>query len=207
MKFTPSFQLTVELPGDNEVRHSGVLYGSIGGECLIVGGFADFTPTTGEELIVRAAIGGHIIGFWAQVIDKIERAGTFYLLTYPEQVEKLDLRKAERMDLFVPTRIELRRENGQGERVDSFDGALVNLSRDGCCISAGAALDENLWCTLSFTLPGSQEVFQVQGRVVRKKPGAGEKERVGVEFAKSGPSAPAVGEIRDWLSSSIALLR
>lgn len=207
MKFTPSYQLTVERPGPEEGRHNGVLYGSISGQCLIAGGFGSLQLTPGEELIVRAAIGGHIIGFWAKVTERIDRAGTFYLLSYPEQVETLDLRKAERMDLFVPARIELRRENGQGDQVDSFEGALVNLSGDGCCLSAGTALGENLWCTLSFTLPGSGEVFQVEGRVVRKNPSAGELGRVGVEFAKGGENAPAVGEIRDWLASSIALLR
>lgn len=207
MKFTPSFDLTVERPGEEEGRHNGRLYGSIGGECLIAGGFGEFELTPGEELIVRAAIGGHIIGFWAQVVEKVERAGTFYLLSYPEQVEKLDLRKTERMDLFVPAHIELRRENGQGERLETFEGALVNLSGDGCCLSAGASLDENLWCTLSFTLPGSQEVFQVQGRVVRKNASETERGRVGVQFAKSGSNAPAVGEIREWLTSSINLLR
>jgi hypothetical protein len=163
--------------------------------------------TPGEELIVRASVEGHVIAFWATVIEKIERAGTFYLLSYPEQVETLDLRRAERMNVFVPTRIELKREDSTGEQLEAFEGALVNLSRDGCCLSAGNTLDENLWCKLSFTLPGRDEVFEVEGRVVRKIGGEGDVARMGVQFAKGSKNVPIMGELQQWLSSNIAFLR
>ncbi len=207
MKLTRNIALTVERPGrEEEGRHAGMLYGSISGDCLIAGGFEGFEPEVGEELILRASVEGHVIGFWSRVMEKVERAGTFYLLSVPEQVETLDLRKAERMNLFVPAKVELRRGNAPGEAVESFQGALVNLSRDGCCLAADGDLEEDLWCTLNFSLPGGTSVYQVEGRVVRKL-SEGKHPQVGVEFAKGKDNYSAVGESGNWLASNIALFR
>ncbi len=205
MKFTENLPLTVQRPpraGGGAAE--GVLYGSVQGEYLIAGGFGKFELEIGEELMVRIASSGQMLGFWTKVLDRIDRRGTLYLLSFPEQVDALNMRKAERMNLFVPVQIRLTGGSGDGHLERFFEGALVNISVDGCRLNAKTMFEDNPWCELRFRLPGVDEEFVVSGRVLRGA-GAHPVAGVGVEFQQEGESFAAFGAIREWIDSNLPL--
>lgn len=210
MKFTENIPLTIQRPPQSGGgSHTGILYGSVQEKYLIAGGFEGTELEVGEEMMVRLSSGGHMLGFWARVIDRVEGVGriegaeVLYFLSFPEHVETLNMRKAERMNLFVPVQVRLTESAGGGEQI--FEGALINLSSNGCCLNALTVLKDNPWCELRFHLPGVDQEFLVEGRVVRSGEERSKVSEMGVEFAgASGPVATA-GKIRNWLESNLPL--
>ncbi len=205
MNITQNLPLMVQLPGAAAgERHTGVLYGSVPGQYLIAGGFQGVTFFVGDELILRTVHENQLIGFWATVVEKIEKGGTLYLLSYPEQVETVNVRKNERMNVFVPVEIQVTSGSGDGENLHLFQGALVDLSGSGCCVSAKKKLQNVSNCKLTFSLPGSSQVYILEGKVVRSQRDGGA--RAGVEFIKDRKNASTVGQVKSWVSSNIGFL-
>ncbi|MCZ6474358.1 MAG: PilZ domain-containing protein [SAR324 cluster bacterium] len=205
VNFSQNFPLTVERPGQNEEqRWAGTLYGSIRGRCLMVGGFSGREFSVGEELLVRTSLESHIVGFWATVTDKLETMETIYLLSYPEHVEYLDWRKSPRINVFIPAEIELSSSAGSGEPYSKFHGVLLNLSGNGCRVSSQDELPETLHCNIKFSLPGSDESFQLSGDIVRKYMPSQQVSSIGVNFGSRPENKPATDHIGHWISSNKA---
>ena len=71
--FLQTLAIEVQLAGSkDDVRREGTLYGVIPGRHLIVGGFGGSKFAEGDELVVKAAIEGHVVGFWAKIEKHIE---------------------------------------------------------------------------------------------------------------------------------------
>ena len=203
MIITQNLPLMVQWPGEEKgPRYAGVLYGSIPGQRLIAGGFQDVAFSVGDELILRTVLENHVIGFWATVVEKIEVGGALYFLSYPEQVESVDLRKTNRLNVFVPVEIEVSTGEGESERLHILQGALVDLSGSGCRLAGKNDLRDVSRCKLTFTLPGSGQVYILDGKVVHGQ-GAG---KAGVEFVRDGSNAPIVSEVKSWVASQLGLL-
>lgn len=200
--FAQNYPLTVERPGEKEEQPwAGTLYGSIRGRCLMVGGFSGGEFSVGEELLVRMSLESHIVGFWATVTEKLETIETIYLLSYPEHVEYLNWRKSPRVKVFIPAEIQLS-STIDGEPCANFQGVLLDLSGKGCCISSQDQLPETLHCNIKFSLPGSDESFQLSGDIVRKYAPNEQVSNIGVNFGSGPENKSAMDQIGHWVSSN-----
>ena len=202
MRFTQNLPLMVRFPGEEGgEQRDGMLYGSVEGECLIAGGFGEEEFAVGQELIARTVLQGHVIGFWATVKQKMEGVGTMYLLSYPSQVESLDLRKSPRLNVFIPAEFEI---HGQGKeyKKQNFRGVLVNLAGEGCCFSSGKGLPEKFQCKFTFSLPGSGESLTLSGKVIRNCVENEDMAKLGVEFSRGRTDKAATDQVKAWISSN-----
>ena len=165
--FSRTLPLEVRLAGagDNE-QHDGCVYGTIPGRNLIVGGFASTEFSVGDELVVKSNVGSHIIGFWSTVERCLGGEEKLYLLSYPKQIEELDLRKSERLNVIVP--VEMHLATGSAMEAN-FEGLLLNISDGGCLLSSERDWSQDLQCELKFALPGTTDAFVLSGRVIRMK--------------------------------------
>ena len=202
--FAQTHPMVVQLAGSGDgAQYEGLLYGGVPGRYLIAGGFGEAFEV-GQELIVKTTIGGHVVGFWAKVEVCVAAAEEIYLISYPEQVERLDLRRSQRMNVFIPARVEIAAENGHSGKAMRFEGVLVNLSGEGCCLSSEGNLPDNLQCRLTFSLPGDDGSFLLTGNVTRTRVGEapGTVTQAGVEFGGDKDNAAALHQIRAWISAN-----
>ena len=203
--FLQNHSLIVQIPEDIEKkRHSGSLYGNIQGKRLIVGGFESAEFEIGQELIIRMVMDGSVVGFWATVMESFKTDETCYLLTYPEQFETLSLRKSERMSVFIPAEIHISMSSDDGSEQHQFEGILTNISNDGCCLNSKNPIPSDMYCKLSFTLPGDSHQYILEGKVVRQLT---EKEafQQGVQFVNDQNNLLAMSDIRSWITQNITL--
>ena len=203
LKFAPNLNLTVRRPdAEKGRRHEGMLYGAVGSQRLIVGGFKDTEFEVGEELNVWLRLGGQYIGFWATVKEKCEGPATLYFLSFPERVENsAELRGSERMPVFIPAKVKLSLAPDSPEE-RNWEGVLLNLSREGCCLSSHEPLEPNTSCRLSFSLPGDEQRYVLEGRVVHHS----ERDAIythGVRFAQDPAHGPVIHQLSEWLGENL----
>lgn len=205
--FSQTIPLEVRLAGsEDKGPHQGMLYGTIPGRNIIVGGFETIEFSEGDELVVKSTIGSHVIGFWAKVEQCVAGREKLYLLTYPKQVDELNLRKTERVNVMIPVEMN-HAAGGAGETEEiNFKGLLLNISDGGCLLRSERPWPDDLHCGLKFTLPGEADSFILSGEVVRLN---GEGNRVGnfgVQFGNGPINARALKELRDWIAEKRTFL-
>ena len=203
LKFAPNLNLTVRRPdAEKGKRHEGILYGAVGTQRLIVGGIKDTEFELGEELNVWLRLEGQNIGFWATVREKCEGLDTLYFFSFPERVENsAELRGSERMPVFIPATVKLSIAPNTPEE-KNWEGVLLNLSREGCCLSSHEKLEPNAKCKLSFSLPGDEHLYVLEGQVVRQS----EREAIythGVRFERDSVHGPVIHHLSDWLGENL----
>jgi hypothetical protein len=145
-------------------------------------------------------VGSHVIGFWAKVEQRVDGGERLYLLSYPKQVEELDLRNSKRMDVMIPTERGLAVEEVGVVGEMRFEGLLVNISDGGCLLCSVCNWSEDLQCVLRFTLPGAVESFVLSGEVVRMGREGDRIGNIGVQFENGAANSGALKELRDWIS-------
>jgi hypothetical protein len=187
-------------PGDRLV---GQLFGGIEGGRLILGNFKGGEMAAGDEIVVRMAVESEVVGFKTRVAEVIQGSITLYLVMFPEQVETINLRKSERLSLFIPANVNLRYGGQKSEDFHMLQGVVVNLSRGGCCVTTKRPIDMNMEVRLHFTLPGEKHLFKVDGRVLR----SGQKEQVftqGIQFQRETENLPALAEVNQWINLNLS---
>ena len=203
LKFAPNLKLTVRRPDtEKRKRHEGVLYGAVDTKRLIVGGIKDTEFEVGEELNLWLQLEGQYLGFWATVKEKCKGPETVYFLSFPERVENsAELRGSERMPVFIPAKVNLSISPDSPEE-RNWEGVLLDLSREGCCLSSHEPLEPNTRCKLSFKLPGDEHLYVLEGQVVRHS----ERDAIythGVRFARDPASGPVIHQLSDWLGENL----
>ena len=199
--------MEVRLAGsDDSVTHEGRLFGAVPGRYLIAGGFGGVEFKEGDELVVKTTIGGYVIGFWAKVEQRFDGKERLYLLSYPRQVEELNLRKAERLNVMIPVEMQLSGGAGSSFVHVKAEGFLLNLSGQGCLLSSERDWPEDMRCELKFSLPGERETFAVTGQVVRMNREGERVANFGVQFGEGAGNSAALVEIREWISGKRAFL-
>lgn len=202
-----TYAMEVRVAGsEDSVQHEGTLFGAVPGRYLIAGGFEGAEFKEGDELVVKMTIAGHGIGFWAKVEERIDGKEKLYLLSYPRQVEQLNLRKAERLNVKIPAEVRLSGGAGGGFIDMEFDGFLINLSDGGCLISSERDWPEDLSCELKYSLPGISDTFVVLGQVVRMNKEGERVANFGVQFGGGAGNATALDEIRGLISEKRTFL-
>ena len=199
--FSRTCAIEVQLAGlKDSVWRKGTLYGVIPGRHFIAGGFWDSKYAEGDELVVKATMEGHVIGFWAKIEKHIEGENGLYLLAYPEQIDQLDLRMSQRLNVMIPAEMRLTGGKGGALKDLRFEGMLLNISDGGCLLSASGEWPAELPCELKFALPGEDHFFALAGQVVRLNKDGARTAKFGVQFCGGRSNAVALNEIQQWIS-------
>ncbi|HEX7927799.1 MAG TPA: PilZ domain-containing protein, partial [bacterium] len=184
-------------------RMVGQLFGGIEAGRLILGNFKGGQLASGDEIVVRMAVESEVLGFKTRVAEVLQGSITMYLVMFPDHVETINLRKSERLSLFIPVNVNLRYGGQKSEDFHMLQGVVVNLSRGGCCVTTKRPIDMNMEVRLHFTLPGEKHLFKVDGRVLR----AGQKDSVftqGVQFQRETENLPALAEVSQWITQNLS---
>ena len=198
-KLSKNLKLTLQRKDDEQSQAEGILFGAIEGKSLIAGGFGDVDFTVGEELVVRISTDGSIYWFWTKIMEKVDFEGSTYFLSYPKQMESLDQRKVPRMQVFIPVNAILSTEvSGDA---NELKGALTDLSLDGCCLQSPKDRPENASCVLTFSLPGTNEVYELKGEVVRLVSTEAFK-RYGMKFVQNSKGDSNLSKLQDWVKNN-----
>ena len=143
--------------------------------------------TTTEEVIVRYLHSGEVLGFRSRVLEQIERPFRLTFLSYPTTVERLNLRKSERVSCTLPATLNI------GDKV--LSGIVTDLSSGGCRATTSrvdqsldqGALTPGSPVQMVIALPGMEGTTSINC-LVRNANLARERAELGLEFQEMGPS-------------------
>jgi len=186
---------------ENE-RMLGQVFGGIPGGTLILGNFKNGSLKAGEAIIARMAIENEVLGFQTRIREVLEGSTKLYILEPPTQVEVINLRKSDRLQVFVPVNVHIRGIE-KNENFRLIQGVIINLSRGGCSLTAKNSIDLNSDVNLHFSLPGVRQAYRIYGRVVRRKI----KEQAyihGVQFQRDTDNLSGLVDISHWINQNLA---
>ncbi|MBI4081839.1 MAG: PilZ domain-containing protein [Candidatus Lambdaproteobacteria bacterium] len=180
---------------------SGTLIGNCATDLLIVGGFKDVEFAVGDRIIVRMLIDDQAVGFQTTVKEIVRSPVHLYFLEYPEQVLAINLRKSERIKVFLPAEV---RADKAGEReVLMLKTVVVNLSSGGCMISSKRNVEPKSDIAISFSLPGDKFVFTLTACVLDSKHHDGVFAQR-ARFSDFRENLPKVAEISKWIGQNLS---
>jgi len=158
--------------GNSGPHYHAMLCGTLGDHIAIMTGAEDAVFDRGESLIIQAHLRDRAIGFMASVVAVSDFPEPHYYLDFPPQFEESNLRKSTRVPTLIPVSIGLGEGlNLAGEPHLTARGALINLSRTGCALSANRELQENESLQISLNLPGEPGAYRFDITVVSRLPG------------------------------------
>jgi len=205
LSFIKNFAVAVQRVADGPEgsRLVGQIFGGISGGPIMVGNFKSGRLEVGQEIIARMANENEVVGFRTRVTEVLEGSIRLYLLAPPSRVEVINLRKSDRLPMFVPVDIHLRFGGQKSEDFRMVQGVVTNLSRGGCSVTTKNPLDLNMEVSLHFSLPGAKQLFKIEGRVVRLR----QKEDIfsqGVQFQRETENLPGLMEVSQWITQNLA---
>lgn len=187
-----------------ERTYEGKLYGNVEGKGLLVGGFKQVSLEVGQELTFRVRTEGTVVGFWGTVLERMEPSRGIYLLSFPERMEAVTRRAAQRLTVLIPVQLEL--FNGEPETEKGPRSAvLTSLSIGGCALVSGTELPDTAHCRLTFSLPGDDHSHVFEGLVRRCDPD-GRKRVIGVQFIGEDRAPGAGKELDAWIHNHLGLV-
>jgi hypothetical protein len=186
---------------------AGQVVGTVNRERAIVCGLDAGVLTPGEEVVVRMAVGSEVVEFRTKVLETSSTGTALFMLAVPEQVQPIDLRKAERLNVFVPAEVQYSREDADptaGAYVALLQGTMVNLSRGGCCLSTKRPISVEQPIRLAFALPGGRHSYRIGGKVLRHldhvHPGVFVQ---GVKFGDQTEHLPVLADLQQWIGQNL----
>jgi len=206
--FLRNFPASLQRAHDQDpIRVLGQVVGTVNADRFIVCGVEAGAFDPGDILIVRMAVGNEVLGFLTHVLEVISAGTPMYLLATPDKVESLNLRKAERLSLFIPAEVQFSNREPDTKAMTALallQGMMVNLSKDGCCLSTKRPLSLEQTVRLAFTLPGGRHVFRLGGKVRRHldnpRPGVFVQ---GVQFDRQTEQLPALADLNQWITQNL----
>ena len=188
--------------GDSN-HHAGTLVGNIQQDYLIISGLKDVQLEIGEPIIVRMVHESSVMGYQSRVQGVIDAPVRLYVIAYPERVESVNLRKAERLKVFFPANVRAQAEPGiQGDLL-MLNGMLLNLSAGGCCFTSKRSVQAASRISLSFCFPGETHVHTLTGQVLTSVTGGGIYAQR-VRWLQEGKDLPELSEIRKWIEQNLS---
>jgi len=131
----------------------------------------------GETLSLKTLAGRDVVAFSGIVSKVIFSPIPYVILTYPEQIQRQQLRKAQRVDTDLIASVTF------DDAV--FAGRIINLSASGAMLASSTTLRASALLQLVFRLPaaGSEHtvVLKAQVRSISREEG-----QVGIEFVELG---------------------
>ena len=152
--------------------YRAMLCGTLGDNIAIMTGAEDAVFDRGESLVIQAHLRDQAIGFSVSVVAASDFPKPHYYLEFPLEFVELNLRKSTRVPTLIPVSIGLSEGlTVEGEPDFTSEGALINLSRTGCALSANRELRENETLQISLSLPGEPGEYRFDITVVNRLPG------------------------------------
>jgi c-di-GMP-binding flagellar brake protein YcgR len=196
--------LMIRFKGFNE-SHKGTLVGMDRGHYLIcsVAQIRGIWINVHKEnhVVVRYLHKGVVYGFRCSMISLIEEPIPLMLLSYPEEIETVALRKHDRITCLIPAAVQ----------VDSelYKGAILDLSLGGCSFvftvspeSESSHVQRGIDAVLSVQIPGSQKERTMELGIVNVRR-EGHKITMGSQFKNLDTDASNV--IESYIQTMAAL--
>ncbi len=149
----------------------------------------------GNQVTVRFIHLGNAYGFRSSILSHITNPVPLLFLSYPQQIETLNLRKARRIACLIPGSARLRDE--------AFQGMITDISPDGCRFSFNLPkghqelpIEVQDELTLSFPLLGMEGEQAVHGLIMNLSRDL-ERVGLGVRFDTIAPGVS--GNIEAYL--------
>ncbi len=159
---------------------------------------ADSRLAVNQTAVIRYLHDGAVYGFKTKILHLMFEPFKLLFVSYPDEVERYDLRKSKRISCIIPCRIY--HENGE------FQAFIVDLSSGGCRIngqmetSAGLLnLEMGTEAVLDFTLCGQQENMMLNTVVVSS---ASDKKTVSLGLRYEEPDEETVQRIDSFIDST-----
>jgi c-di-GMP-binding flagellar brake protein YcgR len=155
-----------------------------------------------DRVIVRAVQAGKAIGFQSTISAVVEAPVRLLFLVQPSDLEVMNLRKADRIGLFVP--VDIRHSTGQDSQADTLllKGNMLDLSSGGCRIYTRRSIPAKTVVNLSFHLPGEKRLFAISGAVIdsyHQNVVFGQR----VKFFSQEKNLDDLHEIRQWIQQNL----
>lgn len=123
-----------------------------------------------KAVTVRYLHEGQVYGFSSEVTWNLTAPFRLLFLKYPRNIETLNLRKAQRVDCFLPVDVG---HSGEGEQYSSTSGMMLNLSAGGCQLVIDGSRDDTTLPTysvdelvdVSFTMVGTDKSLRLKGKI------------------------------------------
>jgi hypothetical protein len=197
--FSPGLPLSLELLLLEKIRCTSFFRGSREYHYVLIDHpLHNGLPVRMEEnksCIVRFIWEGNVFGFSGHIISAIRHPFPLAFLTYPDQLESLNLRTTTR----YPVRIEATyaHQTQEGSAPGSGTGLIINISEGGCLLEGKSVFDPGSRLTLSFTIPPQETIqeLEVEVKRVRKR---GEQTHLGLTFIT--PSETNARKINEYLA-------
>ena len=203
-KLHHSIPVAIQRSGEED-RHLGQFVGMIQGECVIVAGFKEAELSTGEELVVRMISGPEALGFRTKVLGVVAKP-RLYLLEFPAKVQTQNLRKNERIPVFLPGEVQMQTDQHGEPQLELLNAMLVDLSAGGCSFTTKRPIYGGSTVKVSFTLPGERLLRTLTGKVIDTEvQDAVFTQRM--RFAAANQNIAEIGEISRWVQLNAGFAR
>lgn len=208
LPFLKSFPVNVQRAhAEPHERLTGQVIGTVNGQRIVLCGVAASALVPGDEVVVRMAVGSSVLGFRTKVEEAFGTEITLHLLAMPEKIESLNLRKGQRMNLFVPADVQFSHGESAGSGARNLallQGRMLNLSREGCCLSTRRPITVNQPIRLAFSLPGARTTYRLDAKVLRHLGTPQDGVFVqGVQFDKQTQHLPVLADLQQWISQNL----
>ena len=142
-------------------RYSAKIVGYVHMRYLVIGDLQKVNLEVGELLLIRMLSEGEAVAYQVTV-KKANTDPVLFMTTFPEKVESVSLRSAERIKAFFPAEVRLT----SATAFKNFETMVVDISEGGCSFSCKTAIREKDSALIAFSLPGSQTVIRLSGTIV-----------------------------------------
>lgn len=128
MNILPGTKISLETVGGNRVNVT--LLGMVANAYVVLrevparSGLMDFSLNYGEQVVLRFLHEGTATGFRSYVLNMVREPERLLFVAYPTEIQRLPLRRADRVKCTLPAQIAL---NGE-----LFIGVLADMSETGC---------------------------------------------------------------------------
>lgn len=144
------------------VHHPSEIVGYVQMRYLVIADMEGVLLKVGELLLIRMVTEGESVTYQVTV-KKNNSDPVLYMTSFPEKVETASLRSSERVKAFISAEIQQTSETAS----DKTESMIVDISEGGCLFSCKSAIDEQITVSMTFSLPGSQSVIQLSGKILK----------------------------------------
>jgi hypothetical protein len=152
----------------------------------------------GTVFVVRYLYLGNVYGFKTKSIGSVEKPYKITFLSYPETVESLNIRRAQRVSCFIPATVEINKKQIRGLVMEiSRSGTRFKISTNTDIINETAIND---LLKISFPLLGFEGIHTFKG-IIKSINTDSEGISFGIQFEDIKPSVEGMidGYVRDVL--------
>ena len=118
-------------------------------------------------VVGRGMYEGRVIGFKSTVLFQIVQPFRILFLSYPDQIEKINLRKSDRINATIDVLLSARKQSLAELKAneEAPRGTIKNISTGGCSISCPFRFEVNVPIFVSGELPNGKTIDNVMGFV------------------------------------------